>query len=62
MCRFGMIGYVHVELDGDVLGREAGVVAAGLVLQFSVHGEVAAGGGVSSGEFGLYGELVGIDI
>jgi hypothetical protein len=37
----GMIYDVDVELERDVLGRETGVVAASLIAELAVNGEVA---------------------
>ena len=39
-----VIDHMNVELDSDVPGRETGVVAAGLIVELAVDGEVAAAG------------------
>ena len=38
-------GYMDVELKGNVLGREAGIIVARLIAELSVNSKIAAAGG-----------------
>ena len=58
MSSFGLVHDLHVELHGNALRREAGVVAACLVSQLAVNRKVACAGVLGGAHLCFYGEIV----
>jgi hypothetical protein len=56
------IHHMNVELDRNILGREARIVAASLIFQFAVDGEITRVGGFCGSQSGYYGKRAGVNV
>ena len=62
VCSSGLAHNVNIELEGNILGREAGIVAACLVIQLAVHGEGAGRRRARGAQLGLHDKRLGVDV
>jgi hypothetical protein len=58
----GLTHNVNVELEGNILWRKAGIVAARLVIQLAMHGEGAGARRTRGAQLGLNRKRLGVDV